>query len=81
MAQVDLSGLELPFVTIYRSPEDFPGIYVARVWDGPKLRPTDTVIVRESVEALREDIVAAGFMVCFPRAEGDDPCIVETYIQ
>lgn len=81
MAQVDLSGLKQPLVTIYESPADFPGVCVARIWEGPGPKPTDTVTVRNTLEELREDIMAAGFRVCFPRAAGDDPAIVETWMQ
>lgn len=81
MAQVDLSGLKQPLVTVYKPPADFQGVYVARIWEGTGPKPTDTAVVRDTVEGLREDIMAAGFTVCFPRAAGDDPCIVETWIQ
>jgi len=73
--------LKIPLITIYRSPADYPDVYVARAWDAQGLEPTDTAVVRETVEELREDIAAAGFTTCFPRAAGDDPCIIETYMQ
>ena len=81
MAQVDLSGLKQPLVTIYKSPADFQGVYGARIWEGTGPKPTDTVVIRDTLEELRKDIMAAGFTECFPRAAGDDPHIVETYIQ
>ena len=81
MAQADLSGLKQPFVTIYKSPVDFQDVYVARIWEGAGPKPTDTAVVRDTVEGLREDIMAAGFTVCFPREAGDDPCIVETWMR
>ena len=33
LQQVDFSELDLPLVTIYEKPLDFPDDFVARVWD------------------------------------------------
>lgn len=60
---------------------DFPNGFVARVWDGEGPKPTNVVTMRFSLEELREDIEAAGFTVKFPRAEGDEPHIVETWMR
>lgn len=79
LTRVDFSELNFPLVTIYEKPQDFPRDCVARVWDGKGPRPTNTVIVRDSIEEIREDIMAAGFQTRFPRAEDDDPNIVETW--
>ena len=46
-----------------------------------KPSPTDAVVVKKTLQEIREDIEAAGFRICFPRADGDDPCIVETWMQ
>lgn len=78
---MDLSGLDMPLITIYEKPLDFPLQYAARIWSGKGPRPTDTVIVKDTLDALREDIRAAGFQTCFKRADGDDPCIVETWMR
>ncbi len=78
---MDLSGLKMPLVTVYECPADFPGFYAARVWEGMKPSPTDAVVVKKTLQEIREDIEAAGFRICFPRADGDDPCIVETWMQ
>lgn len=78
---MDLSGLKIPLVTVYKDPADFHGFYAARVWEGLKPSPTDTVIVKRTIRELREDIGAAGFRICFPHADGDDPCIVETWMK
>lgn len=81
MSQVDFSGLKLPLITIYEKPLDFPNAFVARVWDGEGPKATNTIIMRFSLEECREDIQAAGFTVKFPRAEGDEPHIVETWMR
>lgn len=81
MSQVDFSGLKIPLITIYEKPLDFPNAFVARVWDGAGPRATNTIIMRFSLQECREDIAAAGFMVRFPRVEGDEPHIVETWMR
>lgn len=80
LSQVDFSGLYFPLVTVYERPLDFPNDYVARVWDGKRARPTDTMIKRSTIEEIREDIKNAGFKTVFARAEGDDPHIIETWM-
>lgn len=81
MGKVDFSGLKLPLVTIYEKPTDFPDVFVARIWDGVGAKPTNTIITRHSLQEIREDIKAAGFTVRFPRAEDDEPHIVETWMR
>ena len=70
----------LPLVTIYEKPADFPDEYVARIWDGQGPRATNIIVKGKSVEELRKDIAAAGFKICYPRAAGDEPHIVETWM-
>ena len=81
MSQVDFSDLKCPLITIYEKPLDFPNAFVARVWDGVGPKATNTIIMRFSLEECREDIQAAGFLVQFPRAEGDEPHVVETWMR
>lgn len=82
MTQVDFSEIKLPMAVIYDSPEDYPGEHVCRIWDGGAgLRPTDTIMKGKTLEEMRKDIQAAGFTLRFPRAEGDDPTIVETWMR
>lgn len=80
LCQVDFSELEVPLVTVYEQPLDFSDAFVARVWDGKGPKPTNVMIKRSSVREIREDIAAAGFATVFPRAEDDDPYIVETWM-
>ena len=81
MSQVDFSDLKCHLITIYEKPLDFPNAFVARGWDGVWPRATNTIIMRFSLEECREDIQAAGFLVQFPRAEGDEPHVVETWMR
>ena len=81
-AQVDFSEIKLPMAVIYDSPEDYPGEYVCRIWDGGDgLHPTDTIMEGRTLEEMQEDIQAAGFTLRFPRTDGDDPAIVETWMR
>lgn len=80
LCQVDFSKLAFPLVTIYEKPLDFPDAFVARVWDAKGPKPTNVMIKRDTLQEVREDIVAAGFKVKFTQAEGDDPHIVETWM-
>ena len=82
MTQVDFTEIKLPMAVIYEKPKDHPGMYVCRIWDGGAgLRPTNTIMKGKTLEEMQEDIQAAGFTLRFPRAEGDDPTIVETWIR
>ena len=80
LQQVDFSELDLPLVTVYKKPLDFPDAFVARVWDGKGPKPTNTMIKRNTIQEIREDIMAAGFETVFQRAEDDEPHIVETWM-
>lgn len=78
IGEVDLSELKFPIIAIYRHPADYPNKYVARVFD--ITRPTDTVVVKDSLQELQKDIsrnVAKSFI---PRDEKDDPFIIGSWI-
>lgn len=78
-AQLDLSGVQMPIIVIYNSPKDYPGTYVARVWDMDK--PTNIMMLKKKLSTIREDIKAyLPNVVRLPKAQNDDPCIVETWI-
>lgn len=65
-----------PIICVYNSPEDYPGKFVARLWDLDK--PTRYIAVAETLEAIRE-IIPDG-MIRFSRDERDSHCIVESWI-
>lgn len=52
--EVDFSGLKAPFIAVYKHPEDFPGECVARIYETDK--PTDTLMVKDTVEEIEADI-------------------------
>lgn len=64
--------------TVYNSPTDHPGLYVARrSVDGT---PTADVIFDADFAILRSKLAAKGLRFLAPRSPGDDPKIVETWI-
>jgi hypothetical protein len=46
--------LRCPVIVIYQSPSDFPGKYVARLWDLNK--PTKLAVVRDTLDEIRQAI-------------------------
>lgn len=81
MRQVDFSNLRFPLIVVYKNPRDYPGSYVARIWDGARNLPTDTLIMRKTLQEIREDIKSAGFIIRIIRHQGEDPVIVETWLK
>jgi hypothetical protein len=67
--------------TVYASPSDFPGKYVARRWDikAGESHPTTDSLLAERIERLRERFAQMG-LHCIPAQPGEDPCIVETWL-
>lgn len=81
LKDVDLSRIKMPMAVIYNGPKDFPEMYLCRIWEGAGGHPTSTAMQKFSLEEMREDIQAAGFLIRFPRAKGDDPVIIETWMR
>ncbi len=67
----------MPIITVFKSPTDYPGKYVARVYDLEK--PTNLVAVADTYEELLEAIPTRQ-MVRLERDPKDDPVIVETWV-
>jgi hypothetical protein len=69
--------------TVYDRPYDFPNSYVARLFEvrfpGGELRKTASIMVCPDLEQLRGHLLEMG-LYCMKRQQGDDPCIVETWI-
>jgi hypothetical protein len=68
---------DMPIIAVYNSPSDFPGKYVARLWDINK-RATAYAMVADTLEEIR-----AGIPVTMTRlgpSAMDDPIIVETWL-
>lgn len=79
LTEVDFSEMKVPMIVIYNNTKDYPGTYVARVWEASENAPTNCVLIGDNLNLLREDIHAAGFFTRYPRAAADDPVIVESW--
>nr|DAN69511.1 MAG TPA: hypothetical protein [Caudoviricetes sp.] len=75
----DLSGITMPMIAVYRNPADYPGWFVARVFDHGQ--PLNIHIRRRKIEEIHADIIKT-FLGMIPFAPGaeDDSCIVETWV-
>ena len=82
-AFVDFSEMTWPMITIYENPSDYPDLFVARIFDitAGFVFPTNTFITRKSLEDVRMDIMAAGFITRLEREACDDPAIKETWMR
>ena len=78
ISEVDMSGLKMPVIAVYERPDDYPDKYVARVFD--MLKPTDAVIVKNSLSDIQDDIGANTSMVFFLREAGDVLSLVGTWV-
>lgn len=77
--QVDFSDMFLPIIVVTKDPKDYPGKVVGRVWEGKSGLPSNLVVVRDTLEQLRETIPTHRF-VCAGRKPNDDPVIVECWL-
>ncbi len=68
--------VKAPIICVYNGPTDYPGQFVARLWDLDK--PTRYIVVADTLEAVRAAIPED--MIRFHRDQSDDPCIVESWI-
>ena len=66
----------MPISAVYDHPEDYPDKFVARVYDMDK--PTNLIVLGDTLDEVREAIPQS--MAKIDRQQGDDPCIVETWI-
>lgn len=80
LRHIDFSDMHLPGVVVYHNPSDYRGKYIGRVFEMTTPGPTNVIIIRDSLEAVREDIRAAGFRAVFTRDRADEKQIVETWI-
>lgn len=72
----DIRAMVMPMIIIFKSPSDFQGKYVARLF---KLgRPTIIAVVKDTLPEIRMAIPR--YMVRLPRRQKDDPKIIETWI-
>ena len=69
--------------TIYDRPKDYPYACVARKFritaGSPGPEPTTDVLLADTLDQLRRYFAERG-LTCLPRADSDDPVIVETWM-
>lgn len=78
---VNYDNMFVPFITIYDSPADHRGVYVARLFESAVPAPLNTFATNDNIEELRDMIREAGFGFCVPRDPRDHPTIVETWFR
>lgn len=78
IVDVDMSDLKLPVITVYKHPEDYPESYVARIYDIDI--PTDTIIIKDTLGEIQEDIREHTGKVFLKREKDDAPEIVGTWL-
>lgn len=69
--------VKAPIIAVYKSPTDYPGKYVARLWD-IRNNPTQFIVVKDSIEEIRTAI--PNQMTRLGPNSMDDPVIIETWI-
>lgn len=74
---VDIDNTKRPIIAVYRNTDDFPYNCVGRIFECEK--PTNIVIVRQTVEAVRMDILNAFDMVSLDRTDADVSSLVEVW--
>jgi hypothetical protein len=70
--------IRMPIWVIYANPLDYPGQYVARLWDGMTNTATTSYMLAPTLEAIRRRLPPD--LCCLDRQERDAPCIVETWL-
>ncbi|MBR3796007.1 MAG: hypothetical protein IKK34_08265 [Clostridia bacterium] len=70
-----------PIITVFFSPKDCPGKYIARIFvvEPGKTMATKYCTVADTLEAMRAHI-PTNQLLCFPRSPEDDPCVVESWL-
>lgn len=70
--------------TVYKNPTDYPGKFVARMFEvgggAGEPRATGSVIIKDELSELRDVLKFELHLVCLTRSEGDEPQIVETWL-
>lgn len=78
---VNYDNMIVPSITIYDSPADHRGVYVARLFESAVPAPLNTFVTSDNIDEIREMIRAAGFSFCVPRDPRDHPVIVEIWFR
>lgn len=76
--EVDMSHLKWPTIAVYKDTKDFPGKYIARIFDVD--RATDTIMIKDTFMEIQQDIRRNTNMVFIVRHPDDDPVIMGAWI-
>lgn len=75
-SDISLQQIKVPLFTIYKSPKDFEGKYVTRLFNVE--HPTEYCVVKDTLEQARE-VLPEG-LTKIDRQPQDDPVIVEVWL-
>lgn len=78
ISEVDLSNIEVPVIVVFEHPIDYPEYYVARVFNADK--PTDTIMLKDTLEEIQENIRSNTNMMFMLRGAEDAPSIVGAWL-
>lgn len=78
IGQVDLSDLAVPVAAVHVNSIEYPEKVVARIFDIDK--PTNVVIVKNSLEEIQKDIQENTTMVFIPRGTEDVESLVGVWM-
>ena len=74
-----VKSARIPIIAIYASPSDYPGKWVARLWDTDS--PTGSILISDNPDVIQSAIrLMLPQMSFIPRTPEDDPCIVGVYL-
>lgn len=76
--EIEFKRLRMPIIAVYKSPQDYPGQYVARVFDVNQ--PTNVVIVKKDFIELQRDIEQNTDMIWLSRSPKDVIELIGTWI-
>ena len=76
--QIDLSDLKIPVAAVHNKPLDYPDKCVARIFDLDK--PTNTVVVKDDLESLMNDIKSNTNLTFLQRGAEDVESLVGVWM-
>ena len=76
--QIGFSRLQMPIIAVYKDQKDYPGYYVARVFDVN--RTTNIIMAKKDFLELQRDIGKHTGMIWLHRTPQDDPALMGTWI-
>lgn len=76
--EINLEDIRFPIIAVFEHPEDYPTKSVGRIFDSTK--PTDTVIVKDTLEELQRDIRTHWIGAFFQKTKFDVPSMKGRWI-